>query len=251
MAPLSVHRAGGGATSSVPTSKATRCSTLRIAWLAATPPAQTSAVGVPTRARNMRKPAAQPVSHHIDHRLLERRAQIGDVLIGQRRDLFRFEPQRGFQPRQRKIGVAASAHRPRQRKARGIAARGFLFDQRTAGIAEAEQFRRLVEGLADGVVERAAEAEIIADAAHAENLRMAAGGEEQAIGKRRPVGEPRRERMRFQMIDGDQRLVVRERNRLRRGQPDDDAADQARAGGGGDAVEVRGTTPWPRPSPWR
>ena len=111
----------------------------------------------------------------------------------------------------------------------GIAAQRFLLDQRTARIAEAEQFRRLVESLADRVVDRAAEPQIIADAAHAENLGMAAGGEKQAIGKRRRIGEPRGQRMRFQMIDRDQRLVVRKRDRLGRGQPDDDAADQARA----------------------
>ena len=66
---------------------------------------------------------------------------------------------------------------------------------------------------------------------------MAAGGEKKAIGKRRRIGEPRRERMRFEMIDGDQRLVVHQRDRLGRGQPDDEPADQARPGGRGDAVE--------------
>ena len=79
--------------------------------------------------------------------------------------------------------------------------------------------------------------QIIADPAHAENLGMAAGSQKQAIGKRRRVGEPRRQRMRFQMIDCDQRLVVGQRDRLCGSQPDDDAADQARSGGGGDAVE--------------
>ena len=120
----------------------------------------------------------------------------------------------------------------------GIAARRLLLDQRPAGIAEAEQFRRLVECLADRVVDRAAEPQVVADAAHAEDLGMAAGGEEQAIGKRRRVGEPRGERMRLQMIDRDQRLVVSKRDRLRRGQPDNDAADQARARRRGNAVEV-------------
>src|SRR5262249_13644945 len=47
IAPLSVHNCGGGTTSTVPASKATRCKTLRIASLAATPPAATSAVGLP------------------------------------------------------------------------------------------------------------------------------------------------------------------------------------------------------------
>ena len=44
--------------------------------------------------------------------------------------------------------------------------------------------------------------------------------------------------MRFEMIDRDQRLVVGERDGLRRRQPDDDAADQPRPRGGGDAVEA-------------
>ncbi len=114
---------------------------------------------------------------------------------------------------------------------------GFLLDQRPARIAEAEELCGLVESLADGVIDRAAEAHIIADAAHGEDLGVPAGGEKQAIGKRRRVGEPRGERMALQMIDRDQRLVVGERDGLGRGQADDDAADQAGPGGGGDAIE--------------
>ena len=98
-------------------------------------------------------------------------------------------------------------HRPRQREARGIAARRLLLDLRPARIAETEQLRGLVEGFADGVVERGAEPHVIADAAHGDDLGVAAGGEEQAIRKRRGVGQPRGQRMRFEMIDRDQRLV--------------------------------------------
>ena len=43
--------------------------------------------------------------------------------------------------------------------------------------------------------------------------------------------------MRFEVIDRKQRLVTRERNGLRGGQPDDDAADQAGTGGSGDAIK--------------
>ena len=196
-------------------------------------------------------PARSRSIDHVDHRLLERGAQIGDVLIAQRRDLSGFEAQRRLQAGQGKIGILAAAHRPRQREALGIAARRFLLDQRAARIAEAEQLCGLVEGFADRVVDRTAEPQIIADAAHAEDLGVAAGGEKQAIGKGHGVGEPRRERVRFQMIDRDQRLVVGQRDRLGRGQADDDAADQAGPGRGGDAVERLGTTFAPRPSPWR
>ncbi len=60
---------------------------------------------------------------------------------------------------------------------------------------------------------------------------MAAGGEEQAIGEQRSVSEPRGQRMRFQVVDRDQRLVVDERDGFRRGQANDDAADQTRPRG--------------------
>ncbi len=182
---------------------------------------------------------AQPVHHHVDYRLLERSAQIGDVLVAQRRDLLRFEAQRRLQPGQRKIRIVTAGHRPRQGEPLGVAAGGLLLDQRAAGIAEAEELRGLVEGLADRVVDGAAEAQIIADATHGEDLGVAAGREKQAIGKRRGVGEPRRERVRLQVIHRDQRLVVGERDGLGRGQADNDAADQARPGRGGDAVERR------------
>ena len=37
------------------------------------------------------QPAAQPVFDHVDHRLLERGAEIGHVLVAQRRYFFRLE----------------------------------------------------------------------------------------------------------------------------------------------------------------
>src|SRR6185437_3479411 len=106
-----------------------------------------------------------------------------------------------------------------------------------AGVAETEQFGGLVEGLADGVVYGGAEPHIIADAAHGDDLRVAAGSKKQAIRKLGGVGEPRGERMRFQMIDRNQRLALYQRNRFRGGQPDDHAADQPGAGSGGDAID--------------
>ena len=45
--------------------------------------------------------------------------------------------------------------------------------------------------------------------------------------------------MRFEMIDRDKRRAMHQCDRLRRRQPDDDAADQARAGRGRDAAERR------------
>ena len=202
---LSVHSAGGGTTSGTWSCRATSSSASRIAWLAATPPAATSAVGAPKRSRNSRRPWRSRSVTISTTASWNEAAEVGDVLVRQRRDLLGLEPHRRLEPGQREIGVAPAAHRPRQEEAAAVAAGGLALDLRPAGIAEAEQLRGLVEGLADGVVARGAEPDIIADAAHRDDLGVAARGEEQAVGKRRAVGEPRGERMGFEMIDRDQR----------------------------------------------
>ena len=53
--------------------------------------------------------------------------------------------------------------------------RRLFLDERSARIAKAEKLRCLVKGFADGVVDRAADADVVADAVHAEDLRVAAG----------------------------------------------------------------------------
>ncbi len=109
---------------------------------------------------------------------------------------------------------------------------------RPAGVGQAEQLRHLVEGFADGVVDGRAEAQIIADAPDGDELGVAAGHEQEQIREGKPVGEARGQRVGFEMIDGDEGLAAGQRQRLRHGEPDDDAADEAGTGGGGDAVEV-------------
>src|SRR3546814_21006808 len=81
--------------------------------------------------------------------------------------------------------------------------------RRTAGIAEAEHLRSLVEGLADGVVDRRAEAAIAPDPFHGDELAMTSGDEQQQIRKIDNVRQPRRQRMPFQMEIG--RTAFRER----------------------------------------
>ena len=44
------------------------------------------------------QPGAQPILDDIDHRLLKRGAEIGDIAVAQRRNFFRFKPQRGLEP---------------------------------------------------------------------------------------------------------------------------------------------------------
>ncbi len=66
---------------------------------------------------------------------------------------------------------------------------------------------------------------------------MAARDEQQEIGEGQAVGETGAQRMGFQMIDRHEGLAQAERHGLGRGQADDQAADQARAGRRGDPVD--------------
>src|SRR5205085_6417414 len=68
--------------------------------------------------------------------------------------------------------------RPGQRHGCRVAALGQLLDRRAAWIAEAEQFRRLVEGFAGGIVDRRRQSAIVADAAHFEQLAVPARDEQ-------------------------------------------------------------------------
>ena len=68
------------------------------------------------------------------------------------------------------------------------AALGGLLDRRAAGIVEAEQLRRLVEGLAKRIVQGRAEARVVADVPDDEKLRVSARDEQQEIGKAQARG---------------------------------------------------------------
>ena len=89
-----------------------------------------------------------------------------------------------------------------------------MLDFGPARIGQSKQPRSLVIGLANGIIDGGAETHVLADAQHRDDLGVAAGGEEQAVGKRNPVGQPRRQRVRFEMIDGNQRLLDDKRDRL-------------------------------------
>src|SRR5690606_5338171 len=96
----------------------------------------------------------------------------------------------------------------------------------------------LVESLADRIVDRAADIAIAVDVLDGNQLCVPAGYEEQQIGKADAVRHAYRQGMRLEMIDRDQRLVCDKGNRLGGGEADNDAADQAGAGGGGNRVEL-------------
>ena len=143
-----------------------------------------------------------------------------------------------FRPESEKFGSVRPCIGRGQGEALGISLRGLALHMRPARIAQAQQLGDLVEGLADGVVDGGAEAHIVADAAHRDELRMAAGGEQQQIGEADAVGEPRGERMGLEMVHRHQGLAGDERDGLGGGEPHQHAADQAGAGRHRDAVEI-------------
>ena len=121
----------------------------------------------------------------------------------QRRARHRLVPERGLEPGQREMRLGASEHRPRQLD-RGPAARGVPLNLRPAGIAQAQQLGRLVEGLAERIVERRAEPLVGSNVLDDERLGMSARDEQQEIGEAEAVGETGGQRMRLQMIDRDE-----------------------------------------------
>ncbi len=122
--------------------------------------------------------------------------------------------------------------------ARRIAALGQSLQRRAGRIAEAERTAYLVEGLPSRVVDGGAKAAARADAGDVEKLAMAAADQQQQEGIGNRLAETDRDGMSFQMVDRDQRQPQRQRHGLAERQPDHHPADQARPGGGGDAVEI-------------
>jgi len=84
----------------------------------------------------------------------------------------------------------------------------------------------------------AADAAVMTDVFHRHQQRMTTGNEQEQKRKFDLVREPGGQRMRFEMIDGEEGLVVGEGQRLGRHHPHHYTADQAGPAGGGNAVEL-------------
>ena len=67
---------------------------------------------------------------------------------------------------------------------------------------------------------------------------MPSRDQEQQVRRQERLRQPDGERVGFEVIDGDQRQIVDQRNRFRGHKPHQQSADQARPGGGGDAIQA-------------
>ena len=125
--------------------------------------------------------AADAVVQRVGDRRLEGGADVGDVPFAERRDRGRRLPHRRLQAGEGKIQPRLALQRAREIEAPGVAVQRCLLDVRAAGIGQADQLRRLVERLAERIVDGRAPALVVADAAHQHDLRMPAGNQQQQI----------------------------------------------------------------------
>ncbi len=196
-------------------------------------------VGMANRFPEQTQAGAAAVDDRIDHRGLKRRADIRHIGRVQRSQALHFQPDSGFETGKGKIRFRPAKHGARQIEPRRIAVPRQSLDLRSAGIGKAQHFPDLIEGFPGRVVDGRTEAEVVPNPLHRDQLGMAAGDQEQQIGKGEFVGEARRQGMRLEMVDRQERLTARQGQGFRRGQPHNDTADEARPRRRGDPVEVR------------
>ena len=207
IAALSVHSRSGGATSRQP----------RLP-----PEPQAGRAGRRWRRRRRRRPASagsragrgRRPAHCGCDRPAHRRPPPGTRRRGRRwrravrrrcRQPLGRVPHRRLQPREGEVTARPAQHRPRQGEAAGIARACRPLHRRPAGIAQAQHLRHLVEGLAQRVVDGRAQPPVAADAFDHQQLAVAAGDQQQQVGKGDAVGQPRRQRVPFQVVDGEER----------------------------------------------
>lgn len=183
--------------------------------------------------------ASRALGQNVGDRLLERGAKIGHipVLHGPGRQSFDRHADPGLEAGKRKIAAVAPFHGTRQIEPRGIARKGRLLHRRATGIAQAQHLGGFVEGLADRIVDGGAEPAVVADPFDHQQLAMTAGHQQQQIGERHIIRQPRRQGMGFQVIDGDKRQAPRGGQGLGGHHADQHAADQPGPSRGGDGID--------------
>src|SRR5215469_74136 len=113
-----------------------------------------------------------------------------------------------------------------------------IVDYPAARVAQAQQFRDLVESLAGGVVARTAETPIAAEIFDREERGMPARHDQREKRERNPLLDERGQDVPLDMVDTDHRLARRLHQALRAHQADQQRADEARPAGHGDTIDV-------------
>ncbi len=172
---------------------AAAASAARTAALAATPPATTSKPRTRRpRAHHRhgmrrRDPPAPRPPRAGSSRRYRPPSCVGNAPGRVPRDLLRH---RGLQPGEAEVAAGPAQHRPRERVAPRVAAGRQRLQRRAARPAQTQQLGDLVERLAGRIVDRAAQPAVAPDALDRDALAMAAGDQQQQIGKRGAARRP-------------------------------------------------------------
>ena len=116
-----------------------------------------------------------PVGQAAGDGVLERSGEIGDICRAHWFDACHFVPDGGLEAGKREITPGSANHGPWQGEARLVSLHGGFFQSRAAGITETEEFRRLVEGFAHGIVNGRAKALVLTNPLDRQQLAVAAG----------------------------------------------------------------------------
>src|SRR5919197_1333013 len=185
--------------------------------------------GDPLGARRLRR-LERPPDERAHDRPLVARGEIGPAALELRgREVAHRVEQRRLEAGE---GEVEAGH---ARDGKVIGARIALareaVERGAARIAESEQARALVEGLAGGVVDRRPDAAEAALVAHVEEQRVPAAREQAEERRLELIGlEEERRDVAVQVVDGRQRQPASERDPLRRRDADEERPDQSRAG---------------------
>ena len=116
----------------------------------------------------------EDIEKHIDDCSLERRADIRDVLVGQRFKLLRRLAHRSLEAREREIRLAFRGQWPWIIETRGISLFCLSLNLRPAWIPERQKLRRLVECLAQRIIYRRGKTRVVGKTGHLDKLRVPA-----------------------------------------------------------------------------
>ena len=121
----------------------------------------------------------------------------------------------------------------------GVASGRSALDRWSTGKAEAQYLCCLVKCLSNGIINSGCQPVIIANAVDPKQLAMAARHEQQQIGKLQTgINQPRRQGVALKMVDCDQWFAGCHGECLCRDQADHHAADQTRASGRSNCIDV-------------
>src|SRR5690606_35176343 len=168
-------------------------------------------IGRGALARNAER-CPRAIHDGLDDGLLERRAEIGYGLIIERGNGLRSNAHGCLETSKGKMRLGPAQHRARQGEAVSTTAKRGLLHGWSTGLRETEQLGRLVDGLAERIIDRGAETHVLTHALDQKELRMPAGDEQQDIRLPRALGLAVREYVRLDMVHANEWQSVDERN---------------------------------------